>query len=219
MTPVTPLTVACVWVRGNVPYTAVYVERLASMVGRWLTRSHTFVCLTDQPNDLPAGVTAIPVARPRNMAAWWSKVQLFRPGLFDVGRVLYLDLDSIVVGSLDIVADYPAPAAFVPDGGTFQGRGDLKVIKRFNSSVMVFNAGLLADIYTAWSPGVARRLWGDQDWLGERVPHTATFPPEWFPRLSQCHDGPTAAARVVLAKVPKNLDAANRFAWVREAWR
>src|SRR5690606_13652416 len=36
---------------------------------------------------------------------WWAKMELFRKGLFD-GPVLYVDLDSIVTGTLDpLVSD------------------------------------------------------------------------------------------------------------------
>ena len=45
-------TVACVFVRGHVPFTAEYVTRLAAMVKRWMDRPYQFVCLTDSPESV-----------------------------------------------------------------------------------------------------------------------------------------------------------------------
>ena len=90
------LTVVCVWVQGHVPYGVEYVARLASSVRRSLARPYAFVCLTDQPRRVPAGVIPIEVPSPRPLKGWWSKIELFQPGRF-TGRVLFLDLDSLIV--------------------------------------------------------------------------------------------------------------------------
>jgi len=38
---------------------------------------------------------------------WWSKMELFRPGLFDDGdRVVYMDLDTVLVGNVDWLFDF-----------------------------------------------------------------------------------------------------------------
>jgi alpha-N-acetylglucosamine transferase len=153
---------------------------------------------------------------------WWAKLQLFNRATGLEGRVVYLDLDTLIVGSLDAIIDWPAPFATVPDGGsTFRPIDGRQVVKRFNSSVMVFDAGAYQDLYLDWSLGVARRLWGDQDWLAERHPDAQTMPAAWFPRLSSI--GSTgeipADARVILAKVPKNAEAADRWPWVNAIWR
>lgn len=212
-----PVTVACVWVQGHVPFSARYVVRLRNMVTQHLDRPHRFVCLTDRTRALPE-IETVGIPWANTLKGWWAKVELFRPGRF-AGRVLYLDLDTLVVDVLDAIVDYPAPAAFVPDAGTFQGKEGKAVVKRFNSSVMVWDAGTLDGLHARWTPSVAQRLWGDQDWAGEQVPDAATLPLEWFPRLSQCQDGPPAGAKVVLAKVPKNEVAAQRYPWFAERWR
>jgi hypothetical protein len=219
------LTIACVWVQGHVPYGVEYVARLASSVRRSLARPSAFVCLTDQPRRVPAGVIPLEVPSPRPLKGWWSKIELFRPSRF-TGRVLFLDLDSLIVDQLDPIVDYPAPFALVPHtgkpAGTFpEGREGLTVVKRFNSSVMVWDAdGHLDRLCTDWSPRVAARLWGDQDWIGEQLPDAAAMPMTWFPRVSQIEDGPVPAdAKVVLCKKPKNVIAARQWPWVQEAWQ
>lgn len=218
-------TVCCVFVRGHVPYTAEYVVRLAAMVKRWMDRPYRFVCLTDRPVLLKVrGIETVYVEPWAGLFAWWTKLHLFRPDIGLQGRVLYLDLDTLVVNPLAPILDYPAPFALLPHEGRFEGKGPRKVVKRFNSSVMVWDNGLLEFVWSNFSPGVSEHLWGDQDWIGEAFRHvldfSATMPAEWFPRLSAIRGGPIPEqAKVILAKTPKNAEAARRWAWVRDVWR
>lgn len=215
------ITVACVWVKANVPYGVEYVTRLKAMVGRHLHRAHRFVCLTDRPEQVPEGIDPIAIPNLSPLPGWWSKLELFNPSRGMSGRVLYLDLDSLVVGSLEPVVDFPAPFAIVPDtGSAFKPREPFRVVKRFNSSVMVFDAGECSDLFTSWSPAIASDLWGDQCLIGERYPNLATMPAEWFPRISELGDAaPSPVAKVVLCKKPKNEVAAARLPWVADVWR
>ena len=215
----TPLTVACVWVQGQVPYTAEYVERLQAMVRRHLARQHAFVCLTDQPCALRE-VPTISIPGPDGLPGWWSKVRLFDPAMFS-GRVLYLDLDSLVVGPLEPVVDMRTRFALVPHSGSFTSRRGLQVVRRYNSSVMVWDTGHrdLEELWTLWTPDVATQLHGDQDWIGIHA-QASTFPPAWFPRLSEL-DGPPFApeVKVILSKKPKNAEAAAKWPWFDALWR
>lgn len=92
------LTVACV-LRSGGRYDAEWVRKLRDGVARNLTLPHRFVCLSDV--DVPC--ERIPLIE--DWRGWWSKISLFRYGLF-VGPILYLDLDSVIVGSLDAIASY-----------------------------------------------------------------------------------------------------------------
>jgi hypothetical protein len=214
------VTVVCVWVHGHVPFSPFYPIKLRSMVRRHLALKHRFVCLTDRPQALPKSMETVRIWHPPRLKGWWSKLRLFDPTTPLTGRVLYLDLDTLIVDALDPIVDYPAPFALIPTAGTFEGHGQKKVVKRFNSSVMVWNAGEQTDLYTRWKSDVARRLWGDQDWIGERKPEAAMMPLEWFPRLSAVR-GPEdfGAGKVVLCKIPKNVKAAADWPWVRERWQ
>lgn len=93
------ITVACVLRSGGL-YDAEWVRKLRDGVARHLALPHRFVCLSDV--DVPC--ERIPLET--EWSGWWSKIELFRPGLFD-GAVLYFDLDTVVVGSLDKIAEYP----------------------------------------------------------------------------------------------------------------
>lgn len=214
-------TVACVFVQGHVPFSSEYVIRLASMVRRWMDRPYRFVCLTDKKRpQFGAHVEPITIPWAREFYGWWAKLHLFRNDIGLTGRVLYLDLDTLVVNSLAPILDYPAPFALLPHAGRFEGRNGLRVVKRFNSSVMVFNAGEQAHVVDRFTPETPRDLWGDQDHIGECCPDAATMPADWCPRFSEISLQPHLrdAAKVILMKTPKNVEAARRYDWVREAW-
>lgn len=215
-------TVVCVWVAGNVPFPSEYVFKLATMVRRHMDRPYRFVCLTDRPYLLrrQRQIETVQVPRPAGMPGWWSKLHAFSPRMPFKGRVLYLDLDTLVVQPLGPILDYPAPFALVPHAGDFNGRNGLAVVKRFNSSVMVWDGGQQSSLFTDWDRTVTKRLHGDQDWIGEQQPDAATMPLSWFPRLSNVQDGEISSeARVVLCKKPKNIEAARQWEWFRERWQ
>ena len=93
MTP----TIACV-LRSGGRYTAEWVHRLKRGIERHASEPHRFVCLSDI--EVP-GLEVIPLRE--GWPGWWSKIELFRPGLL-TGPTLYLDLDVVVVGDLEQIA-------------------------------------------------------------------------------------------------------------------
>jgi hypothetical protein len=215
------LTVASVFVRGEYPYTPEYVDRLYRMVRRWIDRPFRAVCLTDHPDVMPDGVEPLEVKKLAGFAPW-TKLELFNPARQWPGRMLYLDLDSIIVAPLGPLVDTPGDFIITADPTGKTGRDSFKraIVRRFNSSVMVWDGGTQTELYTDWTPAAVKRLSGDQDWTGERKPDALTWPRAWFPRVSELKDTPPQEpAKVVLCKVPKNHLAADQWPWVREAWQ
>lgn len=219
------LTVVCLCIRGKGKraYGPDYVEKLRSMVARHLTLPHRFVCMTDRPQDLP-GVACVRIKRPAELKPWWLKLKLFQSKMGWTGRLLYIDLDTLIVGSLDEIATFPAPFALLPDmAPRFKGRWDkphLKVVHRYNSSVMVLDAGSRNALWDDFDPAYSARLWSDQDWIGEWMPKEATFPREWFERFVP-GDKPcwTDRTKVVLCIKTKNRSASKSLPWFNEYWR
>jgi hypothetical protein len=89
-----------------------YVNRLARAVSANLTRPHRIGCMTDDPEGLAPEIRAIPIPEfgpPRERWTYrgnWPKLGLFAPGVFeDDALILYLDLDVLVYGSLDVFFD------------------------------------------------------------------------------------------------------------------
>lgn len=100
------ITVACVLRSGGI-YTPEWVYALRRGVARHLD-DFNFLCLT----DLALAVPWEPLEH--SWPGWWSKLELFRPGLFK-GPVLYLDLDTLPVGDLNEIASYRGSLAQISD--------------------------------------------------------------------------------------------------------
>lgn len=85
------MNVLCVLKSGG-EYDASWVEKLRNGVGRNLTLPHRFICLTDV--EVPCESRPLKHKWP----GWWSKIEMFR----EIQEpTLYLDLDTVVTGSLN----------------------------------------------------------------------------------------------------------------------
>ena len=97
-------TVACVLKTGGT-YDLEWVCNLSGGVRRHLPVPHRFVCLTDDPVALKlkdAYVEFVPLLH--GWKGWWSKIELFRPGLFAPGNAIYFDLDMVITNDLTRIA-------------------------------------------------------------------------------------------------------------------
>lgn len=100
------MNVVCVLKSGGL-YTLDHVMRLEAMVSRHLTDYGDFVCVTDIPGN-DSKVQWLKLAH--NWTGWWSKLELFRGNLFvENTRILYFDLDTVIVGSLKEIAARKEP--------------------------------------------------------------------------------------------------------------
>jgi hypothetical protein len=93
------VTVLCV-LRSGGPYSSDWVHRLRRAVNRNLTVAHQFVCIS----DVPVEADRIPLTA--DWPNWWAKIAMFAPGVL-TQKTLYLDLDTIVTGNIDALADLP----------------------------------------------------------------------------------------------------------------
>ena len=132
------ITVVCVNVENYLGRGEEYVAKLRAMVARHLSLPHQFECITHS-----------------NKQGWWAKIDLFQPGRFS-GRVLYLDLDSVIVGPLDALVQTKGIPHLKDWGWTKNDYG---------SAVMVWDAGEHAEIFDRYDKTVPERFRGDQDWL------------------------------------------------------
>lgn len=227
----TPLTVVCLLVAGPVAeYSVEHVVRLERMVRAHLARPFRFVCFTDGSRGaLPALIETVEIpavddAVPLNGRGYWHKLQIFNPTRGLAGRVLYLDLDVLVVGDMAPIVDWPAPLALADDELRTErpplerDRHNRQVKRRFNGSVIVWDAGTQDALFTGWAITATERLSTDQDWIGEQAPHAQAMPASWFPRISRVQPPWPADAKVVFVKKPKPMEAARRWPWFDAAW-
>jgi hypothetical protein len=181
--PPEKITVACVW--WGTLYPVKYVENLRNMVARNLTVPYEFVCITDR-DDVPEGVTKIPtpianeVCQGKNHygdgKGWWAKVGLHKPGLFgDAKRVLYFDLDLVIINNIDSLASVQEPYCMI------ENFGPNKAHSAHNSSVMVWTPSESEEaIYNKFTPQVTKELHGDQCWHWRVLhPNVHNYPKNW----------------------------------------
>lgn len=198
-------------------YSSLWVQRLQNMVARHLG-AHCFVCLSNVPVE---GVETIPLRD--NLPGWWSKIELFRPGLFE-GRVLYIDLDVVIVDDLEphFIERAEAPLVVLQAfrAGPTRIEEGKRVTMGVNSGTMAWTAdhGGVERLYNEFRRGHMQELRGDQDWITEQWPEPAIFPRSWWMRLRECPKGPPQDVKIVHCMPWKNDVAAEKFAWVRAAW-
>jgi hypothetical protein len=96
-----------------------YVNRLHSMVTRHLGLPHRFVCFTDDASGLNRGIDAKQLPEmdlPPGKERGWRKLSTFSKPLFDLsGPTLFLDLDVVIVGSLDDFFAQPGEFLIIHD--------------------------------------------------------------------------------------------------------
>lgn len=150
------LTVACVEHGDYLKRGRQYVENLRSMVSRNLDRAHDFVCLTDDPTRHP-GIKCqwLPSREKDGLTGWWAKLYLFSPGRFQ-GRVLYLDLDCVITGSLDELSKCKGIIHLKEWGWTKNCYG---------SGVMAWDGGEHPEIWDKYTSEAPHTFEGDQNYI------------------------------------------------------
>lgn len=161
------VTVACV-IWGD-KFDDSYVVKLQRAVERNTTIDHEFVCLSDRQ---------IPGVNTKRLMpgyeGWWNKLQLFHAGFGFNERVVYLDLDTLIVNNIDWLLQYD---------GTFMGIEDLGCINPhqphlkniLQTGVMSWNYSMNHKVWDAFTknPQATRRFRGDGEFLQWLIPSYA----------------------------------------------
>lgn len=161
-----------------------YVNRLYNMVERNLTLPFTFICFTEKSEGLNPKIEVRPLPEmdlPPDKERGWRKLSLFRKGVGLEGRVLFLDLDTVIVGNID---DY------------FKIDGEFIFIKHWNPSkkhgigetgVYRFEAEKLDFLYTYFMENmelVKKNYRHEQAYVGDVLSKkglASFWPSEWMP--------------------------------------
>lgn len=172
--------VACVWVRPK--YQLQHVLTLKSMVDRNCGFGYEFVCLTDRVDAVDdlyaAGIR--PMMTRDDLPGWWQKVKLFdRSNWAGNERVLFLDLDVVIVDEID---------SFFKGGHHTNAIANFGINYRhskYNSSVVAWNtdgpAARVWDAFKETGPDrVIKSLHGDQCWFWRvMVDNVLVWPIPW----------------------------------------
>jgi hypothetical protein len=183
-------------------YSPVYVSRLKDMLALHTKKEMDFVCFTNLPKrEFRGDIRIIPLEK--QLPGWWSKLEMFRPGLDVEKRVLALDIDMLIVGDIDMMINFPAPIAFtdfrsyatfsdkpkVVDS-YFSKKGFGKFVTCYSSDVIAFDRGSLDCLFTDFKSEYMTVYRGDQDWmgdcLGKKLPK---FPRAWARKMSTQDQG------------------------------
>lgn len=151
------LTIAMV-LRSGGDYTPEYVRRLCEGIRQHTRSRHRVVCLSDD-STVSQYCEHEPLAT--DWTGWWSKLELFR--VFK-GSTLYLDLDTLVVGDITPITEYPH---------YFTMLSDLLFPVRPASGVMAWSGDFsyLADGFDMSQAEDYRKTecWGDQGWITKQL--------------------------------------------------
>lgn len=158
------VTVACVFWGDK--FSEDYVYNLKSMVERNTTVDHQFVCLTDRKKM--DGIRTVPLIP--GYDGWWNKLQLFNTDHRLGNRVVYLDLDTLIVSNIDWLLKYD---------GIFMGIEDLGSVNehqpylrnRLQSAVMSWDYNFNGDVWRrfASNPQVMQQFRGDGEYLNVAI--------------------------------------------------
>ncbi len=207
------LIVACVENRDYLGMGAEYTRRLRSMVARRITVPWRFACLTDDPDRhvIPGDeVQFTPVLDKVSqlLTGWWAKLYLFQPGRFPKGaRIVYLDLDTVVVGDVYELARHKG-ACNARDWGWDR---DVAL-----GGALVWDEGEHPDIWTG-AETAPKRFKDDQDYLNA-VGGWPFLPPHLVRSYRYESTTAPAAGAVAIAFHGKPKPHEITEGWVKEAW-
>jgi hypothetical protein len=147
------------------------VAVLKSQVARNLSIPHRFVCVTDLPHLLDPSIETVPLRTETHLSGTrFAKLMLFHP---DAGaalgeRILYLDLDVVIVGDLGPLVDRPERLVLWrnPNFGIAKRA-------RYNTSAILLTAGARPEFWVrfqgqrSYDKARAKTGWGgtDQMWV------------------------------------------------------
>lgn len=112
-----PKQILCI--KWGTKYGPEYVNRLHRMVARHITPPFSLVCFTDDPTGIDPAIRTLPLPElgcpePQNTRGKWRKLALWGPSLEGLqGTALFVDLDSVIVGSLDAYFSHGDPDAVI----------------------------------------------------------------------------------------------------------
>lgn len=200
------LTVACLEVSDYLGRGIEYVQRLRRAVAAHLSVPHRFVVCSDRGH---AGVERLePMGA---LPGWWQKHSLFAPGRFPKGWVLYLDLDTVILGDLTPLAGYRGEYAILRDVWTPSiGQG----------AVILWRSGFGAHIWEA-AIRAPRNPRQRADYQLAALTPGREYLQDLYPGLFRSYkaealEGPGDAAVVYLHGRPRPHEATG---WVADAWR
>ena len=178
--------VTVVFVKFGDKYSWCDVSRLHSQCVRNLSNTHQYYCITDDVRGCPDDIIAIVPDNPHQLDGWWAKMLLYQRDLLH-GRILYLDIDTVIQNNIDSLLFYSNRLCGVYtywDDCYTDGSYEyvtLRWKKPFNSSVLVFNAEDMYWLYDMFVTDVDMNIlmyYGEDKFVSNTCEYD-TFPRSW----------------------------------------
>jgi len=156
-------------------YGSEYVNKLYRAVERNTTQDFDFTCFTDDFEGIDAeiGCRNLPV---KQLTGWWQKMYLFSNDIAITDRILYFDLDTVIIGNIDRMFEFTGEFAILRD--LYRARKNPNA-KDYGSGVMAWNGGwelghgIWSKFWTTWQAN-SKIGGGDQNYLMKVIPHELT---------------------------------------------
>lgn len=221
------LTVVCfLWGRR---YSPEHVNRLYRAVKRNLSRAHRFVCICDNGSGLDPDIHRVDIDRSLYAGiknSRFPKLMIFRPDAAEwLGeRILSLDIDSVIVSSLDPLVDRDEDIVLWrnPRFGTNA------IAAPYNSSVMLLRAGTRPGVWRGFDPAMTPKLLeelgtrgSDQHWISRNVGNEAAWTSE--DGIYSCFEVEDLPSNARIVTFPGKHDPAlpetrERYSWIDRYW-
>ncbi|MGB3147980.1 MAG: hypothetical protein WBA91_09535 [Paracoccaceae bacterium] len=191
-------------------YPAAYVNVLHAAVRRNLTGPFRFVCLTPEPEGMDEGIETYPIPElgygPRHWKSGaWPKLSVFVPDLYGLtGRALFIDLDSVIMSSLDPFFEEKGGLISI-GGGPKWRRGSDNPNPSLASGVFAFDLGgqpQIAERFRADPEGAFDRFRIEQRFVQAHVAGWTTWPAEWIISFKKHLRRPIGIDRLLAPRLP-----------------
>ncbi len=213
-------------------YDSDYVNKLYCGIKRNATIPFTFHCFTDNVDGLLNDAIISHPLPYENVEGWWQKLYLFSDEINIEGRVLFLDLDTLITGNIDHYITHNT--GFVALRDLWAGADNV------GSAIMSFEVGKHKQIWETFIRNPEHEMrsihpHGDQKiiqkYQQQRTYWQDLFPNEIMSFKSNCLSGLPANAKIICyhgrPSIPESINTTTnvqRFVipptpWVKQYWR
>lgn len=197
----------------GVEYTNILFDQIVRNISE--KTNFRFEVFSDTTEGYDEGIVVRPLRT--GLSGWWNKIYLFKNGLFpEEARIIFMDLDTCIVSSLDDYVSYQGPFAILRDFYRPQG---------LQSSIMMWPANTLNHIWVKYEQDdfpVSDPL-GDQGFIEKSIARPLVdilqdlYPSQFISYKEHAQNGlPAEAHIVVFHGQPKPHDIMD--GWVPHIW-
>lgn len=213
-----------------------YVNRLYAGVVRNTTIPVVFHCFTDNATGLNEKIVVHPLPN-KGLDGWWNKLYLFSGEIPIMGRLVFMDLDTLIVGNIDHILSQDT--GFIALRDWYKAEKDPKTTI-LNSSLMSYESHKHTHIWTQFMKRpkeIVKQIHpaGDQEWIRQQQPDRIywqdLFPDQLVSFKSHCLKGLPPSARIVCyhgkPSIPESITTTLKIQgrhcipspWVADHWK